>query len=515
MKLNLNYDYFMHKLSIISILIGFMLPSLASEASNPGNTSNSEDSIRGTELIDITLSSRINAGWGDHTPFWLMNGQYGKISDRQNNFLIEAGAFRKLNPEEKFSWGAGLDLTLTAGYGNGKPQYSIFPQQVYGEVKYRSLSLMAGTKEIPGWISDPELSSGNLLYANNSRPIPQVRAGIFDYTPVWGTNHWLAVKGYLAYGAFSDNHWIEDWARPESKYTLNTLYCSRGGMIRVGNTSRFPLSFEGGIEMATEFGGQTHNKGEITVSMPHTFKNWIKALIPMGGGNDTPLGEQANVEGNMLGNWNFALSWTPENDWSARLYYQHLFEDHSMLFFDYPWRDGLWGAQLNLPRNPILDSVVFEFLYTKDQAGAVYWDHNEKIREQVSGRDAYFQHSIYNGWQNYGMTIGTPLLRDPIYNSDHLLTCESNRVRSYHLGLGGTPAAGWRYRILATYQMSWGTYSAPFPERKRAASVLTEVSWSPQNLKDWKFGMAFAADRGSLLGHNTAFMFNLSKTLGL
>ncbi len=38
----------------------------------------------------------------------------------------------------------------------------------------------------------------------------------------------------------------------------------------------------------------------------------------------------------MLGSWNFALAWKPKSDWSVKLYYQHFYEDHSMLFFDYP-----------------------------------------------------------------------------------------------------------------------------------------------------------------------------------
>ena len=42
--------------------------------------------------------------------------------------------------------------------------------------------------------------------------------------------------------------------------------------------------------MATQFGGQSYSNGHVTY-MPHGWKNFIKALIPMKGGDDTP---QAN-----------------------------------------------------------------------------------------------------------------------------------------------------------------------------------------------------------------------------
>ena len=103
----------------------------------------------------------------------------------------------------------------------------------------------------------------------------------------------------------------------------------------------------------------------------------------MGGSADTDPGEQLNVEGNMLGNWSFALRWDDPSGWMVRAYWQHVFEDHSMLFFDYPWKDGLYGVEARFPKNRFVSEIVAELLYSKDQAGPVYWDHVPSLDVQI------------------------------------------------------------------------------------------------------------------------------------
>ncbi len=446
---------------------------------------------------------------GKHTPFWLMNNQYGLSSIEKNNGYLRLGTFKDLDRTKKFSWGVGVDLAV------GYRMQSVFNiQQLYGEVKYRCLDLMVGSKEIPGFISDPELASGNLLYANNARPIPQVRAGIFDYADFWVCKGWFAVKGYIAFGKFTDNNWIKHWVNPDTKYTLGTLYHSKAIFFRGGNSNKFPLEFELGMEMATEFGGTTYNYPSIgeKLKMPKTLKNWLKAIIPMGGGSDTPDGEQQNVEGNMLGTWNFALSWNPKTDWSVKVYYEHFFEDHSMLTFDFPWKDGLYGIQAKLPKNRWISDIVYEYLYMKDQSGPVFWNHTPEINEQVSGLDNYYNHYIYNGWQHWGMGIGNPLIIAPIYNADHHLFLSSTRMWGHHLGFKGHPLDELGYRILMSYQKSWGTYLHPFEKVKSSFNLLAEVSYAPKKLKGWKLDLSYGFDSGSLIGNSYGIRLKICKS---
>ena len=481
--------------TLLSILMCMMLSLPVSAAWN--------DSIRYHGEIGIDLAG------GEHTPFWMMNNEYGLSSIKKNNGYLRLGAFHDMDTTRRFTWGAGVDLAVAARFS------SVFVvQQLYGEVKYRCLNLMVGQKEMPGFVSNSELGSGNLLYSGNARPIPQGRAGIFDYADIWFTNKWVGIKGYIAYGKFTDNRWLKSWVNPDSKYTLNTLYHSKALFLRGGNRKKFPLEFEIGLEMSTQFGGDVYNypkKGDI-FKMPRGWKNWVKALIPMKGGSDTAPSDQANVEGNFLGSWNFSLGWMPaDKDWSVRLYYEHFFEDHSMLWIQYPWKDGLYAVEAKFPKNRWVSEAVYEFLYTKDQSGPVYWDHTPEINEQVSGRDNYYNNYCYNGWQSWGMGIGNPLIISPIYNN-HRMGFLCNRVVAHHLGLKGEPSEQVNYRLLLSHTRGWGTHGSPYNDVKSNFSMLAEVNWQPKRFKGWELGAGVAMDAGSLIGNSYGLQLKLSKT---
>lgn len=508
----LTFETMMTKSLLLSALMTSMIP-LAAQAKNIADSA----SVNGGNNLHAQISAIATAGSGDFTPFWLMNGQFGKISPDPTNSYIATTIIRSIQKDKKFSWGAGMELGITAGLHNKGLENRIFPQQLYGELKYRSLRISAGTREINGWVVDPKLSSGNPLYGNNSRPIPQIRAGIPEYTNMWGSDGMVQVKGYIAYGAWTDNKWVRNWVVPDSTYAQGTLYHSKGGMMKIGKPDRFPLEFEWGLETATQFGGVSYNNTSLRtkepVRMPCGLRAWISAFFPLPGDPNTPLTEQVNKEGNILGNWNFAFTFHGKDGMTAKLYYLHFFEDDSMLFFDYPWKDGMYGIELNLPSSRWISKIVGEYIYTKDQASSVYWDISDLIPEQVSGRDSYYYHYIYNGWQNYGMTIGNPLIISPVYNMEHVFKFQSNRIFAYHLGVSGNPFQEWSYRLKTTFQKSWGTYHQPFDETRQDFSLLSEVEYSPARLGSWKFGLAAAIDRGSLIGNNSAVSLKITKTL--
>ncbi len=464
------------------------------------------DSLRYRAEIGTTFSS------GSHTPFWMASNDYAFSSLRPNNGWLRAGVFHDLDHSKKFAWGAGVDLGVAYRFDQ-----VFIPQQIYAEVKYRCLNAMLGQKEFADEIVDRTLSMGGLTNSGNARPIPQLRIGIFDYADVWGCNGWFAIKGHIAYGMFTDNSWIKDWTAPQSEYTLNTLYCSRAIYFRGGDARQHPLVGELGLVMDTQFGGTTYSPVNADgVRIPHknptNFAAWIKGLIPLGGDATTPAGEQLNVQGNFLGNWAFALGWYDPAGWSVKAYYEHFFEDHSMLFFDYPWIDGLYGVQGKLPKNPYLSEAVIEFLYMKDQAGSVYYDHDAAIDYQISGRDGYYTNYIYNGWQNYGRTIGNPMLLSPLYNNPHYLDVLHNRISAWNVGLKGDPTQQVSWRLRASYLESLGTYSRPLRNRQRDASLLAQIHWHPGKLKGWEGSLSLAMDYGSLLGHNYGFGISISKT---
>lgn len=464
------------------------------------------DSIRYHAEFAVSLSD------GAHNPFWLQANRYGFSSLERNNLWLRLSAFKDMDRESRFSWGAGIDM----GVGH-RTQSTFMPQQLYAEVRYRCLDAMIGAKEISDGFLDQDLSSGSLTQGWNAHPIPQVRIGIFDYANVWGCKEMFAIKGHVAYGMFTDDWWLKRWASKDYDYTLGTMYCSRAIYFRGGNAEKFPLEGELGLVMDSEFAGKTwfpgtNGKDGRWDKHPAYLKAWLKALIPMSGGADTGGGEQMNVEGNFLGNWSMSLKWQDPSGWMARIYYQHFFEDHSMLFFDYPWKDGLYGVQGRLPENPFVSEILYEFLYMKDQAGSVYWDHTPAINYQISGRDNYYNNYIYNGWQHWGQGIGNPLLTSPVYNSDHYVTFRSTRIISHHIGFKGNPSSAVGYRVLLSHTRSWGTYNKPFQHPENNFSWLAEVKYHPRKLRGWEASLSLAGDHGSLLGNSFGTMLSISKS---
>lgn len=451
----------------------------------------------------------LSASGGANTPFWMVNDTEGLGSLRKNNGRLQLGIFKDMDRHSRWSWGAGVELV-----GGVRQETPFSVHQAYGEIRYRCLDLMAGAKVIPGDINDTRLSTGNLLYSGNARPIPQVRAGIFDFADIWGTKGWLGIKGYLAFGKFMDSKYLRTHIS-DGMYPQGVLYHSKGIWLRNGNREKFPLTFEVGIEMATQFGGKYPVKladGTIEYrKAPSGLKAFWKALIPQPGGKDTEQGEYTNVEGNFLGNWNFCLKWEPKADWSLKVYYQHMFEDHSQLYIDYPWHDGMWGVEAKLPRNRFVSKVVYEFLYFKDQSGPVYWDHTSDLDIQVSGRDRYYENYMYGAWQNYGYLIGNPLAVSPIYNRG-TLTLLSTRFWAHHIGLEGNPTDELSYRVLCTYSLHWGTYRNPLPEVEGNFNFLGEVKWAPKRFKGWEGTLSVGADGKGLLGRSVGAQISISKT---
>lgn len=448
---------------------------------------------------------------GSRTPFWLAANRQGLSGIGPGYGYIKVGAVKETDESKRFSWGAGVDIAVPWVMTS-----DFVVQQLYAEAKYRSLSLRVGSWNHKSYLVDDELSSGDLLFSGNARPIPQARAGIMDFQPLGFTNDWISIKGYLSYGKFTDSSWQKHWAAPKSRYSEGALLCSRALWLKAGDEERFPLVFEIGLEMATQFAGTIYNydlynahKDTINVKMPSGPSAWLKALVPLPGGKGALAAEQTNVEGNTVGAYNFSLEWIPSSEWEIMLYWQHMFEDHSMMWIQFPWKDGLWGVQAWLPDNPIISSAVYEFLYSKYQSGPVYNDTSTLIPEQVSGVDSYYNHELYPGWMHWGMGIGNPFSISPIYNSDHILEFYATRNISHHFGIKGNPTDGLEWRLLLSNTRSWGNYRKPFPEVKKMWNFLAEVKWHPPKFKFIECQAAIAFDRGDLVGNNFGVMLGI------
>ncbi|MCM1021996.1 MAG: capsule assembly Wzi family protein [Muribaculum sp.] len=478
---------------IISLVVIGMLSSVATP-------------VAAIDNISYSAETQASFSTGEHTPFWLVNNRQGLSSIEKNSGYVRAGVFRTMDStNRRFRWAAGVDL---AGCWNYSSSFVI--QQLYFEARYRSLGLLVGSKETYGVFANPKLSSGDVLFSGNARPIPQIKIGIPDYTYIPWTNDWLAVKLDIAFGMFTDDKWQRHFAENGSKRTEHALYHSKSLMFRIGRPEK-PWNVEAGLQMAAQFGGRSIVNGKVT-KMPTSFKDILRVVFAQGGGSNTPKGEQTNVYGNHVGTWNLAVNYAPTPDWHLKAYYQHYFEDHSMMFFQFPWRDGLWGAEVSFPKNRFVSALVYEFIYSKFQSGSVYWDKTAQIPHQISGRDNYYNHSIYTGWQHWGMGIGNPLAISPIYNANGEIIFRTNRLIGHHLGFMGQPLSQLGYRVLLSYTRNWGTYGQPLKYVTTNYNALLELTYSPQKIKGFSTTLSLGADAGGMLGRSFGAMLTIKKS---
>lgn len=484
--------------------------------------------------LEYSISAEISTADGDYTPLWLSSNKYGLSSLETTNGYLRAGIERPLNVDESRRWGIGygIDLVGAANYTS-----SFIVQQAYFEVRWLNGVLTVGSKEQPMELKNQWLSSGSQTLGINARPIPQVRLALHDYWAIPGTKNWLAIKGHIAYGMMTDSNWQKDFTKKESKYAENVLYHSKAGYIMIGRPDR-PLTVELGLEMACEFGGTsyyvTDSEGNyIGIDNGSGLKAFWNALIP--GGSDTGDGDYKNVEGNHVGSWMARVNLNYDT-WYLGIYGEHFFEDHSAMFHIsnngygsgdewnervdntynlYSLKDMMLGVELwlkgdNLPIN----NFVIEYLYTKYQSGPIYHDHTSSFSDQIGGRDDYYNHFMFGGWQHWGMVMGNPLYLSPLYNDDGTIMVKNNRFVAWHFGLSGEPADWFDYRLLLTYEKGFGRYAEPYTNPREDVSLLAEVNYFfPEDgwLKGWSVRGAFGMDRGKLLGDNTGFQLTITK----
>lgn len=465
----------------------------------------------------------------DRTPLWLNANRYGLSSIEKNNGYLRAAVERPLATDTFRRWGLGYGLDLAAAY-----HYTSKPivQQAYAEGRWLKGVLTVGSKQWPMEMKNNRLSSGSQTLGINARPVPQVRLALGRWWNVFGLR-WLALKGHVAYGMLTDDGWEKDFTHQKSKYTENVLYHSKAGYLRFGNPSSYmPLSAEIGLEMASLFGGTAHisdGKGGLRAVKGNTGLSAFKdAFIP--GGSDATDGDYKNVEGDQLGSWVGRINYDADT-WRLSFYYDKFFEDHSAMFqmdYDgygegsewnkkkkhryllYDFKDKMLGLEFNMKYGTWLRDVVVEYLYTEYQSGPVYHDHTQGVSDHIGGRDNFYNHNLYAGWQHWGQAMGNPLYTSPIYNEDGAILFSNNRFKAFHFGASGNPTENLGYRLLATYQEGLGTYDKPYTKKRHNVSFLVEAAYTLP--KGWMVTADYGMDFGSILGHNYGFQLTVAKS---
>lgn len=458
------------------------------------------------QKLTYNIEMSAAAADGDYAPFWHTAMRQGVGSVNTKSAYLRAGAAGKYSLSKDWDIAYGLDLIGAKNHTS-----HIYLQQAYADVTWKMLNISLGQKERWSPLKNHRLTTGGLTESGNARPIPQIRIEFPRYVML---GKWFGLRGHIAYGWFSDENWQKDFAAEGKARTVGVRYHTKAGFAKIGNENEFPLTAEIGLEMAAQFGGTVYNMRDEegkNLSNPTKLKDYFKIFIPSSGDSEYSGMDQLNIAGNHLGSWHGALTWHDEA-FQGKVYYEHAFEDHSQMFWEYGlWTEQLVGVELSLKNTNWVKNVALEYFNLKNHSGPVYHDTTSTIPDQVSCSDNNYNHAWYGGWFNYGQMISTPLVTSPVYNRNGSLKCFNNRVEAFHIGIEGTPLSELGYRLLLTHSNNWGTYSDPFTEIKTNTSGLLELTYMPAKLNGWSASFSFAFDSGDLYGDNIGGMLSIKK----
>jgi hypothetical protein len=422
---------------------------------------------------------------GDVSPFWMQHHRWGMRALAADNAYLRAGFFHESRFRGDGAFAFGVDL---AG-GHPSSYGPVWVQQLYARLQWKKILMGLGAREDYLSFLNESLSSGDLTRSNHARPIPQIRVALSDFVPVPGTRGRVSFRGDFSAGAYLDGKWLEDRAYPTlHNYAKDILSHSKSFYIRWGNVAgprRQSLIF--GLSHEAQWGGTLmqeyfEHPGHLTETrQPRNLEAFLRLVIAKEGSTQASAADRAFVSGSQWGAYLVKYDYRLKNDQVLSAYIQHFFEDGTgMILQNYP--DNLYGLEWRSPRQSLLAGVVLEFLYTRQQTGAIHFGDLGKDRLPAGilrgGNDNYYNNVDYvQGPSHFGKTQGTPLFLPPEYNTDGSVNFQGNRVRTLHLGAEGYFHPRLRYRLLLTAGQNWGRYYLPFTQVREGVAAHLELSY--------------------------------------
>lgn len=470
-------------------------------------------------IVESTLSG--GGGNGTFAPYYIASNNNGIIT-QSDNLLAGISVRQDHYGNRRFSyeWGAEAyggynSLTTYRRYSDhgwtDNPQHPahIWIQQLYAGVRYRSLFLTAGMKNSHSALLNDALSSGDYVEGCNARPIPQIRVGFADFQPIPFTNGWVEIQGEISYGKMTDSKWQRNhFNYYNSLICTGKLYTYKRCLLR--SKSSMPFSITIGMQIGAFFGGttSTYEQGQLVkqTKNPAGVKEFIKMFIPTGGDEDFYLGSS-------LGCWDIHMRYNIACGHTISAYHQRPWETGSGIAFQNGF-DGLWGIEYKNEALKWLSGVVIEYLDFTNQSGPVHYDGadlgNDRLPYHVNGADDYYNNFYYGAYANYGMSLGTPFLKSPVYNTDGYPAFTDNRVRGFHIGVSGQLSPRLDYRVLAGYRKGWGTPHLPLWHATDDISMLLQASYTPPIADNrLKIDAKIAFDHGNMYGNTIGAFVSL------
>lgn len=447
------------------------------------------------------------------TPFWMRSDQYGSIPLNGISESFIGGIYKNADTTRKHFIKLSAGLQVRTNIGNGS-NISLIEGFIRG--KKGIFQIEGGRlKEIDG-IVDSTLSSGAFSISGNALGIPKVQLSIPDYYYIPIFNKLFSVKGSYSLGYIGsvplrtfENTLYTDHTK--GIYEHNELYA------RIGRPNwKFKLT--GGISHHVIFGDEKKIFGDFYTLSP------LQTIIYAGIGK-TYRGD--SKVGNHIGSIDLSLMYDFK-DIRLLAYRQNLYDVGAIAHLA-NIADGVNGLSLtNKKFNKAANNwrkVVFEVIYTKDQAG--YF----RSRLTKSGDEDYYNNGEYaEGWSYLGENLGNPLITSRKYARTDLPNASTeyfvnNRVNAFHIGIDGVYKK-INYVIKLTYSKNYGTFGTSpeghsggnifFPPQYGLFGEIEQFSGyieASENLKkDLNIGIGIAVDKGGLLSNSFGMVCKIKKT---
>ena len=457
--------------------------------------------------IEYRIETTGSAATGSSTPFWILSNKYGTIPLEAGNAFLRTGIFHRQSFKNGIHWNAGIDLLAAT------PRYqTVYVHQLYAAIQYKSINLTIGSHENYASLWDKELSSGDLVFSSNARPIPEINVSIPKFTPVPFTKKRLQIRGNMALGRSFDSPYLQSNVNENTIYIKNALWHHKSFHLRLLDPEKnFPLTVTAGMRHFAQWGG-TSTDPDLG-KQPRSFKDLLRIMAGKAGDEKASSSDQINALGNHCGSYDFKIGYLSDA-FDVHLYSQFFFEDASgMELYNFP--DGLWGFQVDIPTFSWLNKIVVEYLDTRNQSGPVHWlwyDREAYPGGHGCGRDNYYNNEEYTtGHSYFNRGLGSPLIPAPEYNDNNELGFKNNRVRAYHIGFQGYLSKQVAYRLLSTSSEGWGTMTEPFLKKKDNFSCAVKITYCHPHLEGWLFTGEVASDYGSMFGKNAGIGISIKK----
>ncbi len=479
--------------------------------------------------LQYTVEAIGTAGSGNFAPYFTMSNNHGILS-QPYSALGKIALERGIDYDKRFSYGFGASVIggyqssteyglydkelKTLNYRKVNPS-ALWLQELYAELKYRSVFLELGLKEDSSVLLNHRLSSGDMTFSGNTRPMPGVKAGFWTPQDIPFTNGWVQISGEIGYYKVIDDNWKEShFNYMNGMITTDMWYNYKYCYFHTKPSQPFSLTI--GMQAASQFGGylSRYNNGEVweTADMTPDLSTFVRMLIPGSGGGSA--GDQAYYEGNHVGSWDVMGRYRLHDGTILKAYYQSPWEDGSGIG-KLNGLDGLYGIEYkNSNDKAWVIGAVVEYLDLMNQGGPLHWEPDDipgtQIVGNATGADNYYNNYAYPGYQFMGRTIGSPVLRSPIYNLDGYLPITDTRLRSIHLAVEGCLAENVKYRAKFAQTKSWGTIFVPIKEPRTNISAMIECEYDCKQVSGLSVKGNVAMDRGTLYGNNFGVMLSVA-----